>query len=325
VPSKFAVALLVIGQPQTAGFAVFGTFAHQMLVNYDPAATARFTQSAMLTLMGAITLSLGSLASTNIWLAVGGTVMMGFLSEAPTLAGGRLEAIRTALVLTFLLAVAAPAPASSLFSYLAGWLMAGVIAQPALLLMWVPLQGSNALAQGKSGGRATAVDSSTGLLNWEKAVRSGLALGLAILLGRLLKLEHAFWVVLGVIPVLGAAKGSAARTFWHEQVGTLIGFSVSAVVVTIIGQHEAWYWLVLPLVVFGSSYAASAVGLVAGQAAFALFAVVLFCILLGRQTDAGMLRVEDIALGGAVSLLTGSALRFDAGRFVIRLRRPTAA
>src|SRR4029077_10239784 len=90
--------------------------------------------------------------------------------------------------------------------------------------------------------------------------------------------------------------GSLARAFWREQVGTLIGFLVSAIVVTIVGPHDAYYWLILPFVVFGSTYAASAVGLIAGQAAFTLFAVVLFCILLPQQTQTGLVRLEDIAL-----------------------------
>jgi PPE-repeat protein len=328
VPSLFALAFLVIGQPEMAGFAVFGTFAHQVMVRYDPEGMARFTQSATLTLLGAIMLSLGTLASTNIWLTVTGAAIVGFLSEIPGLAGGRIRVIRGALVLTFLLAVVVPAPAPYLFSYLAGWLMAGVIAQPALPLIWIPLQGSNAVAEGASSRDCAdgAVSAAADLSNcMEKAVRSGLALGLAILLARLLKVEHAFWVVLGVIPVLGAGEGSAGRMFWQEQLGTLIGFSISAVVVAAIGQHEAYYWLILPLVVFASSYLASAVGFMAGQAAFTLFAVVLFAILLPRQAQAGMLRLEDIAIGGAVSLVTGSVLRFGQSRSVDRLRRPAAA
>jgi len=35
VPSLFALALLVIRQPEVAGFAVFGTFAHLVMVDYD--------------------------------------------------------------------------------------------------------------------------------------------------------------------------------------------------------------------------------------------------------------------------------------------------
>lgn len=315
VPSLFALALFVFKQPELAGFAVFGTFAHQVLVNYDAAGRARFVQSAMLTALGAIMLSLGTLASGSAWLAVSGAIAAGFLSEIPPLTSGRIAVIRQASLLAFMLAVAVPAPASSVFPYLAGWLIAGIIAQPALFLIWIPFQNS-----GVTGGAASSHDLtanhalSADRSNWrESAVRSGLALGLAVLLTRLLKVEHAFWVVLGVLPLLSASGASAVRTFWREQAGTLIGFLVSAIVVAIIGPHRAWYWIILPFVVFASTYAASAVGLVAGQAAFTLFAVVLFCILLPQQTSAGLLRLEDIAIGGAVSLMVGALLRLQFG------------
>jgi PPE-repeat protein len=179
VTSLFALAFLVIQQPEAAGFAVFGTFAHQVLVNYDTARTARFAQSAMLTLLGSIMLSLGTLASTSVWLAVGGTVVVGFLSELPLLSGGHIGAIRRALLLSFMIAVAVPAPVRSVLPYLAGWLTAGVIAQPALLLIWAPFQNSGAAGEGASScERATDVVADADPSPWMgKAIRSGLALG----------------------------------------------------------------------------------------------------------------------------------------------------
>ena len=69
LPSLFALALFVIGQPEVAGFTIFGTFAHLVMVNYDRAWRARFVESAMLTGLGAIMVSLGTLASANVWLA----------------------------------------------------------------------------------------------------------------------------------------------------------------------------------------------------------------------------------------------------------------
>ena len=327
VPSLFALALIVFKQPELAGFAVLGTFAHQVLVNYDTAGRVRFVQSAMLTALGAIILSLGTLASGSAWLAVSGAIAVGFLSEVPPLTSGRIAAIRRALLLAFMLAVAVPAPASYVFVYLAGWLIAGIIAQPALFLIWIPLQNSSATGDGASSRDVTANHVlPTDRSNWrESAVRSGLALGFAVLLTRLLKVEHAFWVVLGVLPVLSASGALAVRTFWQEQAGTLIGFLVSAIVVAIIGPHRAWYWLILPFVVFGSTYAASAVGLMAGQAAFTLFAVVLFCILLPQQSEAAILRLEDIAIGGAVSLAVAALLRLGERGSLSRVRSAVKA
>jgi hypothetical protein len=53
-------------------------------------------------------------------------------------------------------------------------------------------------------------------------------------------------------------------------------------------------------------YLSSAVGFTAGQAGFAAFAVVLFCILTPLQREVGVVRIEDIFIGGAISLLIGS-------------------
>src|SRR5262245_55836085 len=248
VPSLFALGLIVTKQPELAGFAVFGTFAHQMMVNYDTEGTARFAQSAMLTVLGAFMVGLGTLVSGSVWLAVTGTVAAGFASEVPPMASGRIAVIRRALLLSFMLAVSTPAPVGSVFPYLAGWVMAGFIAQPALFVIWFPLQNNSAAPDcASSHEREQEAVAPTGRLTWiGNAIGSGLAMGLAVLITRLLKAEHAFWVVPGVLPVLGASSGSVARAFWQEQAGTLMGFSVSAFVVAVIGADQAWYWLILP-------------------------------------------------------------------------------
>src|SRR5271157_868821 len=138
----------------------------------------------------------------------------------------------------------------------------------------------------------------------------GIAAGTAIFISRLLKLEHAFWVVLGILPILGVRAASPLRTFWSEQAGTLIGFLFGVALVAVLGEHQAWYWLVLPCVIFTSAYASSALNLTLGQAGFTLFVIVLFCILSPAQRQVGRLRVEDIAIGGAVSLLVSSLQHF---------------
>jgi hypothetical protein len=53
VPILFASALFVTGQPEVAGFAIFGTFAHLVMVKYDHAWKVRTVESAILTALGA--------------------------------------------------------------------------------------------------------------------------------------------------------------------------------------------------------------------------------------------------------------------------------
>jgi hypothetical protein len=60
----------------------------------------------MLTLFGAIAIGLGILASERDWLAMCGAIVVGVLSELPLLANGPIAAIRRALLLAFMFAVA---------------------------------------------------------------------------------------------------------------------------------------------------------------------------------------------------------------------------
>jgi hypothetical protein len=300
VPVLFASALFVTGQPEVAGFAIFGTFAHLVMVKYDHAWKVRSAQSAMLTASGAVAVGLGTLASATMWLAVSGAAAIGFLTEFSTVAAPRIAVIRTPLLLAFMLAVAVPSSVDAVYPNLEGWLLSGMIAQPALLVLWIHLEG----------GDAAALDGALqGNRSIGNAVGTATAMALAILLTRLVKVEHSFWVVLGVLPVLNVTSTSAGDTFWKVQIGTLIGFLVGGALVAVTGDHQAWYWLMLPFVIFAAAYAASAIGLTSGQAGFTVFAVVLFCILLPLQQNVGIRRVEDIALGGAVGLVVSLVRR----------------
>jgi hypothetical protein len=310
VPSLFATALFVTGKPEVAGFAIFGTFAHLAMVKYDHTWKVRSAESAILTALGAVAVGLGTLASATVWVAVSGAAAIGFLTEFSTVAAPRIAVIRTPLLLAFMLAVAVPASVDTLYPNLEGWLLSGMIAQPALLVLWIHLEGGDAVARdwGPQGDRINP-PSSPNPWSIGNAVGTATAMALAILLTRLVKVEHAFWVVLGVLPILNVTLTSAADTFWKVQAGTVIGFFVGGTVVAVTGDHQAWYWLILPFITFAAAYAASAMGLTSGQAGFTVFAIVLFCILLPLQKDVGIRRVEDIALGGVVSMVVSLVRR----------------
>jgi Fusaric acid resistance protein-like len=310
VPVLFASALFVTGQPEVAGFAIFGTFAHLVMVKYDHAWKVRSAQSAMLTASGAVAVGLGTLASATTWLAVSGAAAIGFLTEFSIVAAPRIAVIRTPLLLAFMLAVAVPSSVDAVYPNLEGWLLSGMIAQPALLVLWIHLEGGDAAARdGVLEGDRIDPPGSPDPWSIGNAVGTATAMALAILLTRLVKVEHSFWVVLGVLPVLNVTSTSAGDTFWKVQVGTVIGFLVGGALVAVTGDHQAWYWLMLPFITFAAAYAASAIGLTSGQAGFTVFAIVLFCILLPLQKDVGIRRVEDIALGGVVGLVVSLVRR----------------
>jgi hypothetical protein len=84
LPLLFALSLVVIGKPGMAGFTVFGTFAHLVMVDYSTSKAARLAESGTWTVLGAVLVTLGTGASTNLWLAVASAAGAGCLSQFPT-------------------------------------------------------------------------------------------------------------------------------------------------------------------------------------------------------------------------------------------------
>jgi len=237
MPLLFALSFVVIRQPVMAGFAVFGAFAHLVMVDYNVDAAARSTQAAILTVLGAILIALGTLFSPSLWLAVGGATIAGLLAKYPAAksAEKNLAALRPALLMAFMLAVAVPTPSGSLSLRLSGWLIAGLVAQAPLRWLWISIRPVT------SPGPLDAGDSSL-----QGGIFVGAAMGIAVLTARVAKLDHAFWVVLGVAPMLTTWRTSPAGIFWRQQAGTLLGFLAGILVVAIAGPNSTWYWVALP-------------------------------------------------------------------------------
>jgi hypothetical protein len=305
VPSLIALTLLVIKQPQMAGFAIYGSFAHLVIVNYSQSRATRAAEAATLTLFGAFLVCLGTSTSVMSWTAVAGAVVIGFLSAWPPVVKGNVAVVRTALLLLFILTVAVPTPFYLVIPQLLGWLLAGLVAQPLLQLLWIPILPA------PNGGEAISASSNAVTVSpWlGNAASTGLAIGLAVWTAHVLRLNHAFWVVLGVLPVLRSGATSPTRAFWHEQVGTVLGFVLGALLVAILDAQRELYWIALPCVIFMAVFASTAIGFIAGQAAFTVFVVVLFCIVSPSERQVGFTRVEDVAIGGLLCLVVASLQR----------------
>ena len=73
-----------------------------------------------------------------------------------------------------------------------------------------------------------------------------------------------------------------------------------------IGTNAILLWLVLPIAILLAGIAPAVISFAAGQAGFTLVLVILFNIVQPAGWRVGLLRVEDIAIGCAVSLLVGA-------------------
>jgi uncharacterized membrane protein YccC len=137
------------------------------------------------------------------------------------------------------------------------------------------------------------------------AVRGAAGLGLAVLVADLTGVQHSFWVVLGTLSVLRSNALNTGQNVVRGLLGTVAGFIVGAGAFALIGTNTVLLWLVLPIAILLAGIAPAAISFAAGQAAFTLVLVILWNIIQPLGWRVGLLRVEDVAIGCAVSLVVG--------------------
>src|SRR5690348_1466850 len=136
MPAMFALGDKVIGNPQLATFAAFGSFAMLLLVDFGGSMAERFQAQAALAVTGGVFVCLATLASQTAWLAAVAMAVVGFGVIFAGVVSSVLAGATTALLLAFILPVSLAAPASAVPDRLAGWGMAGGVALVATALLW---------------------------------------------------------------------------------------------------------------------------------------------------------------------------------------------
>lgn len=141
------------------------------------------------------------------------------------------------------------------------------------------------------------------------SIRGAVGLALAVAIVEATDLQHGFWVVLGTMSVLRSNAVGTTATAFQAVTGTVAGFLAGALVLLVLGpRHYELLWFLLPVAVFVAAYVPTAISFTAGQAAFTLVVLVLFNILEPAGVRIGVTRVENVAIGGAVSLGVGLLL-----------------
>jgi uncharacterized membrane protein YccC len=139
----------------------------------------------------------------------------------------------------------------------------------------------------------------------QNSLRGAAALGLAVFVADLSGVQHGFWVVFGTLAVLRSNALSTGQNIIRAMVGTTAGFVVGGVLVYLIGTNTVVLWILLPFVILVAGLAPAAISFAAGQAAFTITLLILFNILVPAGWRIGLLRIEDVAIGSAVSLAVG--------------------
>jgi uncharacterized membrane protein YccC len=153
--------------------------------------------------------------------------------------------------------------------------------------------------------RVAAEQASPRSILFRNSVRGAAALAVAVFIAQKLSLQHAFWVVLGTLSVLRSNAFGTGATVLRALAGTAVGIVVGAGLIIAIGTNEAVAWAVLPVAVLLAAYAPRVISFAAGQAGFTLVVLMLFNLIQPSGWEVGLVRVEDVALGFAVSIAVG--------------------
>jgi uncharacterized membrane protein YccC len=166
----------------------------------------------------------------------------------------------------------------------------------------LPARGLSSLT---GAGRALGTGATIRSVWFANSLRAAVALAAAVAVADLSGVQHGFWVVLGTLSVLRTSAAATGATAWRALAGTVLGFAVGALLLAAIGTEQAALWAVFPVAVLIAAYTPGTAPFTVGQAAFTVTIVVLFNLLVPAGWTVGLLRVEDVALGCAVSLVVG--------------------
>ncbi|MGW0883099.1 FUSC family protein [Streptomyces sp. NPDC002671] len=137
------------------------------------------------------------------------------------------------------------------------------------------------------------------------SLRGAAALSLAVVLAQLSGLGHSFWVVFGTLAVLRSNAVNTGQTVGRALLGTIIGFAIGVAVILALGAHPVALWVVLPFAIVLIGLEPSITSFTAGQAGFTVVLLILFSIIDPVGWEVGLIRIEDMTLGCAVSLVVG--------------------
>ncbi|MFJ2305274.1 FUSC family protein [Streptomyces sp. NPDC087787] len=137
------------------------------------------------------------------------------------------------------------------------------------------------------------------------SIRGAIGLGIGISLADVTGVQHGFWVTLGTLSVLRSNALSTGQNVFRALGGTLAGSVLGAGLLQLIGHNTSVLWILLPVAVMAAGVVPAAISFAAGQAAFTLTLVILFDTARPADLSVILFRIEDIALGCAVSLVVG--------------------
>ncbi|MET7927344.1 FUSC family protein [Streptomyces sp. NPDC005349] len=184
----------------------------------------------------------------------------------------------------------------------------GLVVQARQRTLWQRLTGQHpervrsTLASAQERAKSHAERHSVWLHN---SVRGAISLGLAVLVADLAGVQHSFWVAFGTMAVLRSSALLTGQSSLRAIAGTTAGLVIGGTLVYLVGTNTAVLWAVLPAAVLFTGLAPATISFAAGQAGFTISILILFNILEPTGWTVGLVRIEDVTIGCAVSVLIG--------------------
>jgi uncharacterized membrane protein YccC len=140
IPLVFAFTDVLLREPQSLFFVMFGCFSLLVISDFGGFRRPRALAYLTATVVGAGLVALGTLASSSAWLAAGTMLVVGFAISFSRVFGGYVAAANTGMLLAFVIAVTISAPASVIPLRVGGWAIAGLVSTLAAVALWPRLE-----------------------------------------------------------------------------------------------------------------------------------------------------------------------------------------
>ena len=140
IPFAFAFTALVVRDPQSLIFVIFGCFSLLVISDFGGLRRQRAVAYLMSTIVGGALVALGTLASSSTLSAVALMFVVGFAISFSRVFGGYVAAANMGLLLSFVIAVTITAPAGAIPQRVGGWAFAGLVSTVAAVTLWPRLE-----------------------------------------------------------------------------------------------------------------------------------------------------------------------------------------
>ncbi len=136
MPAMFALGEKIIQNANMSYFLAFGSFAMVLLVDFQGSRLDRLRAQTLLGIACAVLICLGTLVSNSTVLAVIVMAIVGFAILFSGVVSSVIASAATPLILSFILPVTIPGPASQILVRVAGWSIAGAVSLFAITFLW---------------------------------------------------------------------------------------------------------------------------------------------------------------------------------------------